>query len=53
MSSWYEGTPPRKKTKWEQLLPPLFDYGPYSGTEDLRVELYVSLEDDNKEMLSN
>ena len=53
VSSWYEGTPPRKKTKWEQLLPPLFDYGPYSGTDDLRVELYVSLEDDNKEMLSN
>lgn len=53
VSSWYEGSPPRKKTKWEQLLPPLFDYGPYSGTDDLRVELYVSLQDDNKEMLSN
>ena len=53
VSSWYEGIPPRKKTKWEQLLPPLFDYGPYSGKDNLRVELYVSLQDDNKEMLSN
>ena len=50
----YSGTLKFKKQyDQEYLLPPLFDYGPYSGTDDLRVELYVSLQDDNKEMLSN
>jgi len=31
----------------------LFDYGPYTGPKDARVELYVSTCDDNKELLSN
>lgn len=36
-----------------QYLPPLFDYGAYSTRANQPIEIYVSLIDDNKELLSN
>lgn len=36
-----------------QYLPPLFDYGPYNINDDQKIEIYVSLIDNNKELLSN
>ena len=38
-------------TKWEQKLPPLFDAG--FKSDNSKIEIFVSLIDDNKEYLSN